>query len=136
MIDGWSESSNHFFAVFACYPVKDKCKSLLLCFLPSLQEDDLSANSLQILIIRTLKLFEKALENVLFICGDNCNVNAKLSKDTSISLIGCASHRLNLAIQHYLQSHSEVLEKVDKLIKKYLRLNMQPDFANIPHSWQ
>jgi hypothetical protein len=38
IIDGWSEGSEHFFAIFACFPVNDKCKTLLLAFAPPIQE--------------------------------------------------------------------------------------------------
>ena len=48
MIDGWSDGSEHFFAIFAC---TDKQESFLLSFSPPIEAGDLSAVSLQGLII-------------------------------------------------------------------------------------
>lgn len=57
MLDGWSEGSEHFFAIFACFPEKGKRRTLLLGFSPPLQEDDLSTLCLRDLIKKTLKEF-------------------------------------------------------------------------------
>ena len=78
----------------------------------------LSAKSVHDSIVATLSIFKKSLENVIFNCGDNCNVNLKLNSDTNIPLIGCSSHRLNLAIQKYLQKYSLLLNKIDQLMEK------------------
>lgn len=39
---------------------------------------------------------------MLYLSGDNCSVNKKLGLDLSINLVGCAAHRLNLAVLSYL----------------------------------
>ena len=65
MIDGWSEGSEYFFAIFTCFPENGKCWSLLLVFAPPLQEDDLSAKSLQDLIVATLSVLNKTMNNVI-----------------------------------------------------------------------
>jgi hypothetical protein len=115
IIDG----SEHFFAIFACFPDQAmENRECLLAFAPPMQEDDLSAASLLDLIIATLSLYSKSLENIVFFCGDNCSVNCKLSDDTSIPLIGCASHRLNLAVQEYLHNSETLLNKIDQLMRK------------------
>ena len=46
--------------------------------------------------------YNRTLDDVMYLCGDNCNVNRKISNDLGIPLIGCHSHRLNLAVQQYL----------------------------------
>ena len=129
MVDGWSEGSEHFFAIFACFPENGKCRSLLPSFAPPLQEDDLSAKSLQGLIVVTLSVFNKTMNNVVSYSGDNCSVYMKLSTDTNIPLIGCASHRLNLVIQQYFKIHSRLLNNIDQLMKRPQRLNSQHDFG-------
>jgi len=45
------------------------------------------------------------LADIQFICGNNCQVNRKVSDDLQIPLLGCNSHRLNLAVQEYLGFH-------------------------------
>jgi hypothetical protein len=41
-----------------------------------------------------------------------------LSADSGIPIIGCASHRLNLAITEYLKTYEDLIFKVDMLMKK------------------
>lgn len=124
MIDGWSDGPRHFFAIFAC---TYKQESFLLSFSPPIEAGDLSALSLQGLISFALSIYGKTLQNVSFFVGDNCSVNRKLSRDTGnscifqnieIPLVGCASHRLNLAVKEYLEPYEPQLSKVDNLMKK------------------
>ena len=58
MLDGWSEGSEHFFAIFVCFPEKETRRILLLGFSSPLQEDDLSALSLKELIEEILKILK------------------------------------------------------------------------------
>jgi hypothetical protein len=51
--------------------------------------------------------------------GDNCGTNQKISNDTKIPLIGCASHRFNLAINTWLENNAEftsILEAIHELM--------------------
>jgi hypothetical protein len=57
-------------------------------------------------------------EDFLFIVGDNCSVNAKLSSSMNTLLIGCESHRLNLVIMKFVREYEAFILKVDNLMKK------------------
>lgn len=46
-----------------------------------------------------LSMYEKTIDCIDFIIGDNCSVNKKVAKTLKIPLIGCAAHRLNLAVE-------------------------------------
>lgn len=54
----------------------------------------------------------KTMENVVAIIGDNCNVNQSISNKLSIPLIGCSSHRFQLAIKDFLQDYGQLLMQV------------------------
>jgi hypothetical protein len=56
-----------------------------------------------------LSVFGKTVGDVICLVGDNCNVNKALADLMGVPLVGCAAHRLNLAIQEYLSSHQETL---------------------------
>jgi hypothetical protein len=48
----------------------------------------------------TLKYYDKAVkENVIFLCSDNCSTNRCLATLANKPFVGCASHRLNLAVK-------------------------------------
>ncbi|KAF1779872.1 Ribonuclease H-like domain [Phytophthora cactorum] len=69
--------------------------------------------------------------DVIYLVGDNCGDNTKLSDllcvcvslSLSLSLIGCASHRLNLAVQKFMANYGTLLGKVQELMRKFRKLN-------------
>ena len=68
----------------------------------------------------TLSLYDETLDNVLFWVGDNCSVNTSLGNITGIPLIGCSSHRLNLAFHHWTETehYSAIITEVNVLMGK------------------
>ncbi|DAZ99535.1 TPA: hypothetical protein N0F65_005407, partial [Lagenidium giganteum] len=46
--------------------------------------------------------FGKTISNVAFIVADNCANNKRLADILGVPLIGCASHRLNLAMKRFI----------------------------------
>eukprot|EP00957_Ditylum_brightwellii_P172637 13142090-Ditylum_brightwellii.AAC.1 len=88
--DGWSEFGVHYLGGFAVGPG-----------VPN-RAGDLSAKQHEEYLKALLAYFNRNLEALTLICGDNCSENCKISDDLDIPLIGCHSHHLNLAIQHYL----------------------------------
>lgn len=90
---------------------------VLLGFSPLLTEDSYTSENHKDLIEFVLDVFGNTLSNVICLIGDNCNVNKSLSDLCGIPLVGCACHRLNLAIQEYLGVASR-----EKLIAEVLLL--------------
>ncbi|GMF46637.1 unnamed protein product [Phytophthora fragariaefolia] len=45
-----------------------------------------------------LAVFGKSQDQILFLVSDNCPLNKKLARLLNVPLVGCASHRLNLAV--------------------------------------
>ncbi|EQC28160.1 hypothetical protein SDRG_11436 [Saprolegnia diclina VS20] len=64
----------------------------------------------------TLTVFNKTIDNVGFIVGDNCATNKAVADHLHIPLVGCASHRLNLAVQAYLQQHEHLIQTIHVLM--------------------
>ncbi|POM64907.1 Hypothetical protein PHPALM_19499, partial [Phytophthora palmivora] len=60
--------------------------------------------------------FGKQITDCLFLVGDNCAVNRLLATRMGVPLVGCASHRLNRAVQADLQQHEEDLATVQALM--------------------
>ncbi len=78
---------------------------------------NLGAESHAQFIIDTLGLYDKTIENVLFICGDNMSTNQAIANILSRPFIGCYSHKLNLAMQKLFSVHEEFIEKIADAIK-------------------
>ncbi len=118
VFDAWTEGSTHYVAIFATYGHKQEAQFPLLSFSPLINEEDLSASSYWFLIIQILEKFGKNEDNIIFLVGDNCQVNKSLADLMNIPLVGCASHRLNLAVQEYLNDSEDILQQINKLMKK------------------
>ena len=63
-----------------------------------------------------LELFGKDLSSLLYLVADNAAVNTCLADLLEIQMIGCASHRFNLACKSYLQKYEATLSKVNSLM--------------------
>ena len=99
--DGWSEFSIHYLAVFAVGANVPNGK-VLLGFSPFEDEADLTAEQHGLYLSQLLPNFKQSMIDIIYLVGDNCSVNKKLSRNLGIPLVGCNSHKLNLAVQMYL----------------------------------
>ncbi|KAE9342795.1 hypothetical protein PF008_g9993 [Phytophthora fragariae] len=48
--------------------------------------------------------------------GDNCATNQSIATKMGIPLVGCASHRFNLAVNKFLEPYDDLLDEVNNLI--------------------
>jgi hypothetical protein len=120
MLDGWTHGAEHYLAVFACWDTPDGPRRALLSMSPIMDEPDdhLGAEGHLIAIERFLPFFGKTIEGCKFIVGDNCSVNKRLATIMGVPLVGCASHRLQLAVRDYLLPYEAALEEVQTLMRK------------------
>ena len=83
-------------------------------------ETDIGADSIIEFIETTLEYYKKTRTDVKFIVSDNEPTMRAVAKKLVIHMTGCGSHKLSLAVKHWLvQNDQEVLlEKVNFLMKK------------------
>jgi hypothetical protein len=58
---------------------------------------------------------------VICLVGDICAVNQSIARTMSVSLIGCASHKFNLAVYEWMKEQpnlTSIIEKVEAVMKK------------------
>ncbi|ETI57016.1 hypothetical protein F443_00632 [Phytophthora nicotianae P1569] len=91
MLDGWSHRREHFLAVFACYDTSGGSRYPLLFVAPVMDEpnDQLNAEGHKVAIERWRQLLRQQA---------TC-------PSMGVSLVGCASHHLNLAVHLFLAPH-------------------------------
>ena len=116
VIDGWSftSASTHYLAAY----YQRVRANFLLAFSPLLVEEDLGAKSHVDFITTALGYFNKTVCNVGFLVCDNENLNEKIAKLMGITMIGCYSHRLNLAVEKSSEPYDEIISKLHNLMKK------------------
>ena len=116
IFDGWSDGSGaHLVAIFASYMSQDSVMTPLLACAPLLDEESFTAFDYKEYFESTLKCYgaHRNVENsVQFLTVDNCAVNKLLGRICEKPLVGCASHRLNLASKYFLNTHGMRLFKL------------------------
>jgi len=148
IFDGWCEGNDHYVALFACYDEDGKGVFPLLAFQPipdydaSNEEDyQVTAAAHKEFIVSTLEFYQRSPETLTFLVGDNCNTNKALATQYGVPLVGCGSHRLNLAVKRFLEPNEPILKKINELmtklstIKQAVKLrrstNLQPIKRNV-----
>ncbi|ETN16736.1 hypothetical protein PPTG_05879 [Phytophthora nicotianae INRA-310] len=96
----------------------------LLALAPVMDEpdDQLNAEGHLTAIKRFLPFFGKSVSGCLFLVGDNCSLNKRLSDLLGEPLVGCSSHRLNLAVRDFLEPSEDDVEGVPQLMRKLCTL--------------
>jgi hypothetical protein len=126
----------HVIAIFAVYCSDDgKVTEDMLCCSPPLEEDELNtgAESHEHLMEWILERLNLRMENVVCLICDNCETNKRISRITGIPMIGCASHRLNLAVKRFLQPHEELIKRINELMsyfKRHHNLNLLKKYTD------
>ena len=126
LMDGWTcdGAATHYIAIFAGYlhHKSGEYNEVLLALTPTLQEDDLGADAHIELFESTIGLYGISKDDVACIIGDNCSTNKAISTRWEVPLVGCASHRLNLAVHSWIENEPGVaaaaIEKVSVLMSK------------------
>ena len=129
VVDGWTKKSTHFIGIFATYPAQNEVgyEYALLLFSPMVVETSFTAQQHMEHLEFVLQLYGKTMhENVIAIIGDNCETMKCLANLCSVPLVGCASHRFNLAVNKYMeyQDHMSVLNKINGLMGKLKNLKL------------
>ena len=140
--DAWTENSFHFVAIYAIFnDLEFKKRTILLSFGTLLDESNWTSANYADTVIALLESMNKSIENVICLVGDNCATNRSLSNLLGLPLIGCASHKLNLAVEKYNQGFSEIqiinhlMIKLEftplKMAKLRLRTPLRPISKNL-----
>ena len=127
LFDGWTSnhSKEHYVILVALFMKDGVLHSPLLACSPMDTLGEFGAVAHMELITTTLAFYFRTIKNLQFATGDNCSTNKRLADIMEIPLVGCASHRLNLAVQDFLSLYPDtniLLTKVNVLMKDLKRL--------------
>ncbi|DAZ94076.1 TPA: hypothetical protein N0F65_006663 [Lagenidium giganteum] len=105
----------------AVYLLNGERKQRLLAI--SLMEDGQTADAHIDHFESVLAVYAKAKCMVKFLVGDNCSTNKAVATKWGIPLVGCASHRFNLAVAKILAERHENVDAVRQLMLQLRQLN-------------
>ncbi|RLN11165.1 hypothetical protein BBJ28_00007144 [Nothophytophthora sp. Chile5] len=123
IFDGWSVNSDHFVAVFVSYSKEGRATKHLLSFAPLPDETNQSALNHKDFIIRTLEYLRFDPCGEVCLVGDNCSTNVATARLLGVPLLGCASHRLNLAAERVLKKYETELDLIAGVMRKLSTTN-------------
>ena len=78
---------------------------LLLAFSPLQDETAFTAENHKKFILATMESYELKLENLVCLIGDNCSTNTATANKMNVPLLGCRSHRFNLAVEANIKKY-------------------------------
>ncbi|OQR99405.1 hypothetical protein ACHHYP_06829, partial [Achlya hypogyna] len=116
VFDGWSSGGSQYCCALATYSVDGSTHTPMLTFAPMPDDGDLSANAHIDFLETALEAYDRPLEAIKFLVGDNCSVNQAMSR--RMSATRCASHRLNLAVRKYLAQFKDIIDAIHDIMIK------------------
>ncbi|RAW27359.1 hypothetical protein PC110_g16242 [Phytophthora cactorum] len=122
MFDASTFILENYVALFAMYWHDGKLKQTLLVIAP-MEEGDLTVQSPCLFIQRTIEFFHQSETNLAFLIGDNCATSRVIATRLNVPLIGCASHRFNLAVNSFLDNHKPEVDAVSTLMAALRTIN-------------
>ncbi|KAJ0395207.1 hypothetical protein ATCC90586_002136 [Pythium insidiosum] len=129
IFDGWTCNAIHFCAIYAVYVVDGVCKQPLLAI--SKMGDGQTASAHVEKFDEVLQLYDRSNDDIRFLVGDNCSTNQAIANLLKIPFVGCASHRLNLAVNKLLEETKHVINKVQELMVALQKPNTKAHLERI-----
>ncbi|KAG3114465.1 hypothetical protein PI126_g24719 [Phytophthora idaei] len=113
MFDGWTSGTTHFVAIYGIFTKDGILSPVLLSISPA--EYGQSTEAYLEMINAVFELYNKDSAMIMFIVADNCATNQASATRLGVPLIGCASHRFNLAVCRYLEDYKSLVDQVQTL---------------------
>jgi hypothetical protein len=114
VFDGWSEGTQHYIGVAASYIKKvddtEVSVQTMLSMRPLLADGVKGMRAVDHIdhLTRVLESYGKNEKNVVCLVGDNCAVNQSMARIMNVPLLGCASHKFNLAVRRWISEQEEL----------------------------
>ncbi|KUF96014.1 ADP-ribosylation factor 2-B [Phytophthora nicotianae] len=124
IFDGWTFRPEHCVAVFASFRHDGKMQTIVIAIAPIIDDeisDHTASSNVKILDV-ILSYYGRSKASIAYIVGDNCSVNGAAADQLQVPMVGCASHRLNLAVNLLLAGDDKLLDKIQKLMYKVKNL--------------
>lgn len=120
-----------FYSYFRCFPENSIQRTVLIGFDRFFDESRYDTANYIDLLTSTLDPFGKTLANVSFFVADNCATNKSISNKTHIPMIGCACHRLNLAVKKHLERFSGLISSVRQKMSSLTNMKSLGEFMKL-----
>ena len=100
----------------------------LITFAPLLDGTSFSAKKHAQFLRTTLECYALPIKKLFCLIGDDCSKNKATANEMFIPLLGCRSHRFNLAVESYI---SKNLAEESEMVRSLYILNLTKILVNI-----
>jgi hypothetical protein len=83
--------------------------------------------------LQLYKRTKKTVGNVVCLVGDNCSTNRAMANRLKLPLVGCASHRFNLAVKLYMEPRNNLLLSIHEIMVKSRSLKNRGLLRTLTH---
>jgi hypothetical protein len=127
IFDGWTEGTIHYIGVSAAYvnivEGVEVVTQTVLSMRPLLKDDikGMTAQDHLHHLSIILGTYGKSDTDIVYLIGNNCSVNQGMSKILKAPLIGCGSHKFNLAVRQWISNQpqlKEIIQRIAIVMKK------------------
>ena len=121
MFDGWSDGTQHYIAAAASFTRivngKEEAQQTMLSMAPLLSGGIHGMRAKDHLdhLSKVLRIYGRDCCDILCLVGDNCSVNQSMARTLNIPLLGCASHKFNLAVRRWIAGQPDLVAILDKV---------------------
>jgi hypothetical protein len=121
VFDGWSEGTQHYIGVAASYMKtvdgKETACQTMLSMKPLLTDGITGMRAIDHIehLSKVLEGYGKSKNDIICLVGDNCAVNQSMARILGIPLLGCASHKFNLAVRRWISERPELTSIIKKV---------------------
>ena len=126
IMNGWSAGTTHFIGLFASYSngLADP-GSTLLAFSPFIDESNFGADQhVNFINWVVTKVYRKEMVCITCTTSDNCSTNKKVAELLGVPMLGCASHKLNLAVGEFCSEFSDIIDRIHDMMVRLRQLKM------------
>lgn len=120
VFDIWSHGTTRYVVSFpSCVQENASCREdALFELLPLENEADTGAFEHKNLLEFVLSVYNKGICNAVALIGDNVSTTKSLSFLCGCRFVGCASHRVNLAVKDIWDGNSDLIDDIDMIMPK------------------
>lgn len=125
VFDGWTEGTHHYIGIAASYikeiDGKETACQTMLSMQPLLADGIKGMRAADHIehLSKVLLSYGKRCADIVCLVGDNCSVNQSMARLLNVPLLGCASHKFNLAVRRWIAEQpglSSIITKVSKRV--------------------
>ena len=100
---------------------------------PTNDESKLDEDEHTSFMMYVLNPYGKCWDNVYCLTGDNASLKNSVATKAALQIVGCVSHRFNLALQDFIELEKERVDEINLVVLKPKYLLLSTKLRKLTH---